>query len=742
MAKARVNGQGAGSTVESGRYVDLPLHGTVEAVGALAAIVIATVLLHRRREAWGGKLFLLAVGFLGMGLLDVFHAVTVPGRGFVLLHAAAGLVGGFWFALTWVPRCATDTDAPWKRWMPGAVAAGCVLLAIWTLASRETLPSMLVGGAFTPAAVALNLLAGALFMIGAARLLLDFHRLAQMEIFMLACIAALFGLAGLMFPYAAPWDATWWVWHLLRLTAYLLALRLAIREYRRMASALAVSTSEREQAMGALQAAEERYHTLFESAPDGTVVIDPVTTLPLEFNDAACQNLDYSRAEFARLRVSDYEAIEQAEETSAHVKKVMRAGWDAFDTQHRTRAGEIRHVAVRTQTVPLAGRPAILCIYHDITARIRGIEERSLSEARFRSLFENMIEGFAHCRMLFEDGRPTDFIYLDVNRKFGELTGLTNVVGKRVTEILPGILESNPELFEIYGNVALTGKPAQFETCLEALGGRWLSVTAYRPEPEHFVAVFENITERKQTEEQLIRLVAELRRSNAELERFSYVASHDLQEPLRMVASYTQLLARRYKGKLDADADAFIGYAVDGATRMQQMINDLLAYSRVGTKGQPFEPTDSAAVLSRALDSLGAAIRESGAVVTVGALPTVTVDGSQLQSVFQNLLANAMKFRGSEPPRVHVSAKRRATATAPERSEWEFSVSDNGVGIDPAYHDRIFVVFQRLQTQRENPGSGIGLSICQRVVERHGGRIRVESEPGKGAAFIFTIPEV
>ena len=209
-----------------------------------------------------------------------------------------------------------------------------------------------------------------------------------------------------------------------------------------------------------------------------------------------------------------------------------------------------------------------------------------------------------------------------------------------------------------------------------------------------------------------------------------------------MVASYTQLLARRYKGKLDADADAFIGYAVDGATRMQQMINDLLAYSRVGTKGQPFEPTDSAAVLSRALDSLGAAIRESGAVVTVGALPTVTVDGSQLQSVFQNLLANAMKFRGSEPPRVHVSAKRRATATAPERSEWEFSVSDNGVGIDPAYHDRIFVVFQRLQTQRENPGSGIGLSICQRVVERHGGRIRVESEPGKGAAFIFTIPEV
>lgn len=207
-----------------------------------------------------------------------------------------------------------------------------------------------------------------------------------------------------------------------------------------------------------------------------------------------------------------------------------------------------------------------------------------------------------------------------------------------------------------------------------------------------------------------------------------------------MVASYTQLLARRYKGKLDADADDFIGYAVEGATRMQQIINDLLEYSRVDTRGKPFQPTDTAAVLQQALANLREAIRESQAVVTHDALPTVMADGSQFLSLFQNLIGNAIKFRGAEPPRIHVSAASRPGLSGTKGKEWVFSVSDNGIGIDPAYHERIFVIFQRLQTQRQYPGTGIGLALCKRVVERHGGRIWVESEPGKGATFSFTIP--
>ena len=199
-----------------------------------------------------------------------------------------------------------------------------------------------------------------------------------------------------------------------------------------------------------------------------------------------------------------------------------------------------------------------------------------------------------------------------------------------------------------------------------------------------------------------------------------------------MVASYTQLLQRRYQGRLDADADEFIGYAVDGATRMRTLINDLLAYSRVGTQGAPLVDTDLETVLENVLANLEVSLKEAGATVEHDPMPTVLCDPTQIGQVLQNLISNALKFRGTQAPLIKVGARR-------DGAEWVFSVSDNGIGIDPQYFDRIFVIFQRLESRSKYPGTGIGLAICKRIVARHGGRIWVESEPGSGSTFYFTL---
>jgi len=261
-----------------------------------------------------------------------------------------------------------------------------------------------------------------------------------------------------------------------------------------------------------------------------------------------------------------------------------------------------------------------------------------------------------------------------------------------------------------------------------------LAIAAIRwGERRLFSAFARDVTEQKRAQRELARKVEELARSNAELEQFAYVASHDLQEPLRMVASFTQLLAQRYKGKLDADADEFIGFAVDGATRMQQLIQDLLSYSRVTTKGQSFRLIDAKAPCDNALENLQTSIKDSNAVVNVGPLPAVLADPRQLMQLFQNLIGNAVKYRNDRTPEIHVAAK-------PNGDQWVFSVQDNGIGIAPQHSERIFQMFQRLHTTNEYQGTGIGLAICRKIVERHGGKIWVEAQPGKGSTFVFTIP--
>lgn len=361
-------------------------------------------------------------------------------------------------------------------------------------------------------------------------------------------------------------------------------------------------------------------------------------------------------------------------------------------------------------------------------------QEDLISTTVSKSYVDNILKSMAETLMVID----TDGIIQRVNQAAISLLGYERheLIGRSAGDLF----EEGVDVLSLLKQSEPNDVIRRVDTSVVTKDGRHVAVSlsgsVMRDEDgeiQGMVCVAQDITERKRTQEILERQTRELARSNSELEQFAWVASHDLQEPLRMVASYTQLLSKRYKGKLDADADEFIAFAVDGATRMRRLINALLELSRVGTRGKDFEATDCDAIYDRTLVNLQGLVEESGAVVTHDRLPTVMGDVTQLGQLFQNLIANAIKFRGDEQLTVHVGAEQR-------NGHWEFCVRDNGIGIDPEYAERIFVVFQRLHGKGDRPGTGIGLSICKKIVELHGGRIWVKSQPDEGAAFYFTLP--
>ena len=492
-------------------------------------------------------------------------------------------------------------------------------------------------------------------------------------------------------------------------------------------------SSRRGLAEEALRESEERYRMLLDGVQNYAIfMMDPRGQI-VSWNAGAERIKGYTGDQIIGRNFSCFFLPEDIERgRPEQILRMIAASGRHEEQLMRVRRDGTRYLASVTLTAlrDAAGNMrGIAEISHDLS----DITERKQTEEKYRTLFNSIDEGYCTIEVLFDESdKPIDYRFLELNPSFVKQTGIQNALGKRIREIAPLHEEY---WFEIYGKIALTGEPARFEHFAAQLH-RWFDVYAFRvgtPREGKVSVLFRDITARKEAEALLLQKVEELNRSNKELGQFAYVASHDLQEPLRMVASYTQLLSRRYKGKLDSDADEFIAFAADGASRMQRLIQDLLTYSRVGTKEKDLRDTSSEETLQQALVNLRGAIEESGAMVTHDPLPTVLADEMQLIQLFQNLVGNAIKYQNPGVPRVHISAAKNGG------EKWIFSVQDNGLGIDSQYFERIFGMFQRLHKREEFSGTGIGLAICKKIVERHGGSISVESQPGEGSTFRFAL---
>jgi len=495
--------------------------------------------------------------------------------------------------------------------------------------------------------------------------------------------------------------------------------------------------SVRKNAEKVLAQMEGKYRGLLEAAPDAMVVVNQSGEIVL-LNLQAEKQFGYRRDELLGQRVTNIipegfaERLVADDLRSAEDALAQEIGTGIELTGQRKDRSEF---PIELMLSPLDSTEGTL-----ITAAIRDITVRRNAEkhlAQMEGRYRGLLEAAPDPMVVVNQGGEIVLLNLQAEKQFGYRRN--ELLGQKVTNIIPegfaerliadGLRSAEDALAQRIGTgIELSGRRKDrtefpIELMLSPLSGAdGILVTA----------AIRNISVRKAAEAHLLQKVEELNRSNEELGQFAYIASHDLQEPLRMVASFTQLLSRRYKGKLDSDADEYIAFAVDGATRMQRLIQDLLAYSRIGTKGKELLKTSSESALRTALSNLRGAIEESGALVTHEPLPDVLADETQLIQLFQNLVGNAIKYQNPGIPRIHIGATN-------DGKQYEFSVRDNGLGIDPQYFERIFGMFQRLHKREEFAGTGIGLAICKKIVERHGGQISVDSKPGIGSTFHFAL---
>ncbi|MDP8220053.1 MAG: PAS domain S-box protein [Candidatus Stygibacter frigidus] len=838
--------------------VNIPIHSSIEAMGALAAILMGFMSIRFLVGIKEPRYEMISLGFLVMGCWDLFHSFLRAGHGFVFTHNLSLLCGGVFFFLIVINWSEKSINR--KVALKILLIAIIVVLGLLIKNYRNAIPLMIMElkheghigqighsdheSGFSPLANAMNIIAGILFLISSIRIYIDFRRYKKTGLLLLSFLALLTACAGFLFSYSLAWADSWWFWHVLRLIAFIVLMAYMLIQF-------SIVLSERTSNLKAMQESEEKFRRLFDSEPDAIFLADPSTGILLEVNKAAEKLMKRTSSELVGMHKSELYPVEKREQITEMFKEIaIKGSQKPQEAEIIDARGEIIPVETLVIKIQVIDRQLLIGIFRDISERIKLQVARRKTEAKF-SRFVELVpiplcnidqntgtvkyinKAFISLLGYNEQDMPTinqwwQLAYPDPEYRKWVLKNWEQAVERAAlnnTDILSdtykvtckngevrdinigGVLIEN-DMLVTYVDItdlkateqAIIDEKEMFESTIDSLPGiyyqinlqgnfvRWnemfKQVSGYNDDEMKEKAaqdlfndndkervaqamgqVFQSgeseveadlltkagkeipylFTGRKFMIKEDLFLIGmgldisnlksiemNLRKTNIELEAFAYVASHDLQEPLRKISSFTELLQKRYSENLDERGLKYMNYITTGAKRMQQLISDLLQFSRVGTREKPFEAVDFNEILSDTQENLSVVIEEKKAVVNIGELPTMIADKSQMGQLWQNLLANALEFTAEKVPEILIDSKEMA-------DYWLFSIRDNGIGIEQEYKDKIFVIFQRLHNQEKYSGTGIGLAICRKIVELHGGAIWFESEPEAGTTFYFTL---
>ncbi len=709
-------------------YDYLLFHGLSEILIVIIAASIFIVTWSVRRLLVNNYLLIAGIGMLFIGTTEVLHLLTFKGMG-VFPGLDANVPTQLWLASRYLlvvtlivaPLAINKKVNAIKILLTFFVATVLILLSIifgW-------FPTAYIEGSGLTSFKIYSeyLIAGTLVV--SAYLLYTKRKSFQTWTFQLLLGFILINVGAELFftSYISVYDFANLTGHIFTLTAFLLLFLAIVKEC--YSDPVKVLFND-------LEKSEQKFRTIFDRAGDA-ILIWRMDYRIIDANQMACSLLGYSREELLKMSMKDLLPPEQAEWISQGYADLFKWHREAKETVW-VRKDQMKLIMdMNDQPIEYSGEEVVLSIGRDITERKRSEQALLESERRLAQALEVSMMGTWD----FDIKRSSIWRSL----QHDQIYGYTSQQPEWSFDVLLNHIEAEDreKVRSLVHEAIESGEELQLQCRIHRIDDeiRWISVrgkVVLNSEGEpHMLGLIQDITQKIEAEKKLERYAEDLKRSNAELEQFAYVASHDLREPLRMIVNYLGLLERKYKGNLDETADKYIGFAVDGGIRMQNLISDFLTYSRVSNLSKPMAPIKMEEVLSKALLDIDSLVKDSKASITHDPLPEVLANETHMIQLLQNLIGNSIKYRGQAAPIIHISAKR-------DDEMWQFSVKDNGIGIAPKYHEKIFEMFQRLNTGERNEGTGIGLAIAKRIVEKHGGKIWVESEEGKGATFLFTLP--